>query len=321
MVLLGLTTIILYGQNIVSIGSFPTLDNENKPIKTTDLLAKLNWSSIKFQAGNGHYAHEYLDTPIATYEYTKQGRTSFFEIKSFNGLVLEFKSGVTTSNQNSNSYYFDKSVWLQYINKVLPDLPGEFKLSIDEPDEILKAYYRLLGVDTRDEYGWYCEYSSVGRPTQRRLEVIKLIARQRRDLLKKLLAYHNVQTQLYAADALIYIDVETKNKITILNKKIEDKEKNVDSLRSLSTDQKDNIQILRENIKISKNYIKTLSDQLLTNDDWKKIYDLRDSNKEVKVCRDGTGSYRIYSNKTTDLLSAKAIADIPAQYERLNPYF
>ena len=318
--LLNLAGITLYSQNIISIGSFPAFDNENKPIKTADLLTRLNWSSIKFQAGNGHYAHEYVDSLITTYDYTKQGRASFFEIKSFNGLVLEFKSEVSGSNQNSNSYYFDKSVWLQYVNKVLPELSEEFKLDKEESDEMSKAYYRLLGAETRDEYGWYCEYSAMGRPTQRRLEVIKLIAKQRRDLLKKLLAWPNVQTQLYAADALIYLDLETKNRITELNKKITDQEKRLDSLRLLSADEKENIQYLKENIKLNSNYIKTLNDQLLSKADWKNIYYLRDSNKDVKICKDGTGSYRIYPGKTSDLLSEKAIADIPRQYERLAPF-
>jgi hypothetical protein len=314
--LFSLTANTLYSQNIVSIGSFPVLDYEKKPIQTVDLLNKINWTSIRTYSGGGHYVREDVDSLITTYEYVKQGRSSYFEIKSFNGLILQFESEISTQFQNSKSSYFDKTVWLSYVSAVLPKLPFDCRLSYDEPAEILKAYYQLLGIETRDEYGWYCEYSAIGRPTARRLAVIQLIKYKRQDLLKKLLNYQNTQTQLYAADALIYLDFETKEKIASEGKSIVDKQNAIDSLRSLPTNEKETIQSLRDGIKYSKDFIKILNDQLLTNADWKEIYALRDSNKDVKTCRDGTGSYKIYSNKTSDLLSAEAILEIPNQYER-----
>jgi hypothetical protein len=66
----------------------------------------------------------------------------------------------------------------------------------EEPQRILKSYYHLLGLDTRDEYGWTCEYSTVGRPPEKRIATIELSKYKRVDLLKKLLTYPNFQTQL-----------------------------------------------------------------------------------------------------------------------------
>jgi hypothetical protein len=313
-ILFSLIGTTVYSQNIVSFGSFPVFENEKKSLLTADLLNKLNWGSIKSYSWDGHYIRENIDSFITTYEYFKQGGSSFFKIRSFSGFVLQFESEVSTLYNISKSSYFDKTVWLSYVNKLMPNLSDEFKLMHNETKEVLRAYYQLLGVDTRDEYGWYCEYSAVGRPTAKRLAVIELIRYHRTDLLKRLLSYQNIQTQLYAADALIYLNGETKNKIIAEKRKLKENQNRLDSLQS--DIEKDYIQGIRESIKLSKGLIKYLEADLLVKADWKVIYELRDSNKEVKTCRDGTGSYKIYSNKTSDILSEQAISQIPSQYER-----
>lgn len=129
---------------------------------------------------------------------------------------MEYNSKITNTTKPSNTSYFDKTVWVSYVYDKLINLPDSLKISLDEPSEILKAYYKLLGVDTRDEYGWICEYSTVGMPTEKRRALIEIIKQNRTDLLKKLLDYPNVQIQLYASDGLIYIDHETKNEISNL---------------------------------------------------------------------------------------------------------
>ncbi len=65
----------------------------------------------------------------------------------------------------------------------------------------------------RDEYGWICEYSSVGMEPKKRDAIIRLIVNDRLELLRKLIRYPNPQTQVYAADALIFIDIFYKIRI------------------------------------------------------------------------------------------------------------
>ena len=74
--------------------------------------------------------------------------------------------------------------------------------------------------------------------------------------------------------------------------------------------------MIRGRTKFQKENIKRLNEQLLTSAEWKLIYELRDSNKKVKTCKVGTGSYKINSNKSSDLLSEQAILEIPKEYER-----
>ena len=59
---------------------------------------------------------------------------------------------------------------------------------------------------------------------------------------------------------------------------------------------------------------------LLNENDWEKIYALRDSNKIVNICGN-SGSYKIYKSNTADVLSDEAIKKIPEQYKSLGGYF
>lgn len=193
-------------QSVITISNFPT-DFPEQGYLTNDLLDCLNWDMIKdyCDTNEGYYAGEYKKGFITEYKYTKQGYVEYIEIRSFNDFVLEFKAYIPEVSK-TNDYYFDKYLWLNYVNTVLPELSDSFKISINESIELLKAYYNILGVDTRDEYGWICEYSAVGMLTKRREAVIELIRQKRVDLLKRLMNYPNLQVKLYAIDALIYIN-------------------------------------------------------------------------------------------------------------------
>lgn len=282
---------ILNAEAQVDLGKFPIDSKTEKSIKTEDLLKMINWEELQEYCKKNEGHHAYIDTGslITKYRYVKQGYVAFFEIVSFNGFVLEYRSENTDSDRPSKVSFFDKQIWLQYVYKFLPDLADSFKISIDEPVDVLRNYYRLIGVNTRDEYGWICEYSTVGMAPGRREAVIKLIKYARNDLLKKLLEYPNTQTQLYAADALIYMDYKYKLKIKEVKKMNDPNEKEM---------------------------LDYVQKYLLKENDWEKIYKLRDSNKIAFICGN-SGSYKIYKSNTAKILSDEAIKKVPEQYKSL----
>jgi len=306
-----------YSQSPVDFSKFTVGQSDTVTLITADLLNKINWQAIKsFCTGtNGHYAYERKDSLLTTYEYVKQGREASFEIVSYKGTILQYYSDAGNSKQQSSTSFFAKNVWIKYVSEMMPSLPDQFKITGDEPNNILKAYYRLLGVNTRDEYGFICEYSTVGRATDRRIAVITLLKQHRIDLIKKLTEYPNLQTKLYAVDALIYNDYTAKQKIQQLEKDIKEKQKQLDRLQKKNAD-KIKIDGLQGQIKISSDSIPYFKSDLLTDTEWKAIYNLRDSNLTVKTCGN-SGSYKIYGTPISDLLSDKAIADIPKWYEGL----
>ena len=303
----------------VDFGKFPSENNDEKPMLTSDLLKSLNWDNLKeFSNSNqGHYAYERKDSLLTEYEYVQQGRVADFKLTSFNGKVLEYHSQISNTSKETNTNYFDKGVWLEYAHTYLPNLPDSLKLSIVEPKNVLKAYYELIGVGTSDEYGWICEYSTVGMATQRRQAIIQLIQYQRRDLLEQIVDYPNVQVQLYVTDALIYDDLKKKKYIEEnLKTELDQMIKELDSLKSKKISDW-RIESLNNRILDNKEYTEQLELELLSQSDWKRIYALRDSNQEVKTCRSGTGSYKIYANTTTELLSESAISEISKRYSEL----
>jgi hypothetical protein len=306
-----------YSQSPVDFSKFPVGQDDTTTLFTADLLNKLNWQAIKgFCTGsNGHYAYERKDSLLTTYEYVKQGREASFEIVSYKGTIMEFYCDAGNSKQQSSTSFFNKNVWMKYVAEMIPSLQDQFKLTDDEPNSVLKAYYKLLGVKTRDEYGFICEYSAVGRATDRRIAIITLLKQHRIDLIRKLTEYPNLQTKLYAVDALIYNDYRAKQKIQQLEKDINGKEKQVDRLQMKNAD-KMKIDGLQGQIKIASDSIPYFKSNLLTDMEWKAIYSLRESNLTVKTCGN-SGSYRIYGTPISDLLSDKAIADIPKWYEGL----
>ena len=259
----------------------PFENNVESPIFTSDLLNTINWDSLKqfCDTTDGHYAYKRIDNLLIKYEYVKQGRVVDFTIISFNGKVVEFNY----QSEEVNSTYFDRTVWLEYAHQYLPNLPDNLKLTIIESPKTLKAYYHLLGVGTHEEYGWICEYSTIGGATERRIAVINLL--DKRELLLKLLDFSNVYVQLYVADALIYDDYIVKQLI--------------------------------EDHKLDKDFAGYLENTLLTRSEWEKIYNIRDSNQMVNTCINGTGSYRGHKTSTSEILNEKSIDEIPQKYNEL----
>jgi hypothetical protein len=303
-----------YSQSVVDFSKFPTNQNDTTTLLTAELLDRINWKAIKSfcKTAQGHYAYENKDSLLISYKYIKQGYESSFVIVSYNGTILEY---YTDAGNNKQTSYFGKTVWLKYVNQMLPSLSDMFKLAKEEPNNILKAYYRLLGVNTSDEYGFICEYSTVGRATERRMAIIELLQQRRFDLIKRLVNYPNLQTKLYAVDALIYNDYLVKQRIQELEEDIKQKQKQIDSF-SKSNGDKTKVENLDNQIKTLSDAIASYTPDLLTADEWKMIHELRDSKQTVRTCGNA-GSYKIYETAISDVLSDKAVADIPKLYDGL----
>ncbi len=279
--LIGLTNSSVIGQSLY--GEFPVNKQSSRPILTADLLKDLNWEQIKSfcDTTEGHYAWILKDSLITEFRYTKQGGNSYFRLEDYNGKVLSFESKNSETNRPTYTEYFDKDVWLEYAHTYLPNLPDSLKMTVDVRKEKLISYYQLLGVGTRDEYGWICEYSTVGTTPGRRDAVIQL--RLEKEILIRLLDYPNVQTRMYAADALIFVNYANQQFIS------------------------------QERDSSLVNFYKSL---LLTPSEWDKIYKLRDANLRVRICGN-SGSYKVYEATTSELLSDQAIREIPKEYEGL----
>jgi hypothetical protein len=283
-VLLLLFSLKLNAQINFGLENFLNDTLNDKPIKTEDLLKQLNWESIKkyHDTVRGTYIDTNKGIYTMTYVYINNHNNTYFSIRSYQDIILEF--GCITKTIKIN--YLNKNLWIKFGENFVKNIPDSFKINQNEFIENFKAYYKLIGIDSHDEYGWICEYSTVGKAPDKREATIQLIKSKRIDLLKKLLDYPNVQTQLYAADALIYLNYIHK-------------------------------EIIKKEIKkgADESYLKyqyyTLSEA-----DWKKIYNIRDSDTEVITCGNA-GSYKQYKIKTSELLSEKAILEIPIHYENL----
>jgi hypothetical protein len=281
LLLVGLIKTTVLGQALH--GEFPVTNQSSQPILTSDILVDLKWEQLKAfcDTTEGQYARVIKDSLITEYDYTKQGGTSYFRLKDFNGKVLSFESGNSEVSRPTKTEYFDKDVWLEYSHAFLSDLPDSLKMSVGVRKDELISYYKLLGVGTRDEYGWICEYSTVGTTPGRRNAVIRL--RLEKDLLVRLLNYPNVQTRMYAADALIF--------------------ENYANQQSMAQTRDTSL-------------VSFYKSQLLTPSEWEKIYQLRDANLKVRTCGN-SGSYKVYESTTSELLSYEVIKEIPKEYERL----
>ncbi|RZL02493.1 MAG: hypothetical protein EOO89_29360 [Pedobacter sp.] len=308
-----------YSQLVIDFGKFPVRQNDSMPFVTAEVLAKLNWQALKQYADTAedHYAEIHTDSLLTVYHYFTQGYETTFELVSYKGMVLEYKSDATESIQPSTSSFFDKWVWLQYVHAMLPALAESFKLTTAENKAVLKAYYQLLGANTPDEYGWICEYGTVGSPTQRRTAVLELLEQHRIDLFRKLLYYPNLQTRLYAIDALIYNDFVSKAEISSAQKQLKQLQREVDSLRRQPKVDNDDIDYLNRITKkgIEQSILEWKA-ELLTKQEWETVRALRGSKQTVRTCGNA-GSYKIYATPIAEVLSDKAIAEIPKNYAGL----
>lgn len=181
----------------------------DKPMATDELLLKLDWTSIEeyCRINTGYYASKTVDGLLTKFEYHKQGYDELLEIVSYKGQVLQF-SIYKQNRKNRHKPFFNGALYLSYVREMMPNLPDSLLLTDEESAGALTGFYSLLGLEAADEYGWICEYSTVGMPPDRRRGLIILVDEKRVDLFRKLMDYENPQVRLYAIDALIYLDTQ-----------------------------------------------------------------------------------------------------------------
>lgn len=285
-----------YAQNSIYL-NFPTIDSLKKSINSEEILSEINWLDLKIfcDTTEGHYAYESHGELFDTYRYVKQGYTANFELTLYKGQVLEYRSHV---DKLLDTNYFDRELWVEYLKSEKKLKDSKWMLSEREMNShytgFIQAYIKLLGFDTKDEYGWICEYSASGYPPEKRLAIIDLIRFDRRDFIAKLLDHPNIQTRIYAADALIYLDM-------------------IGEIESVELDK------YRGSKKSRKYLLNKSLDKRLTKSEWQKIRKIRDANYEVITCGN-MGSYKQYRSTSKKLLSDSAIAEIFSNYQKLKTW-
>ena len=211
--------------------------------------------------------------------------------------MLEYNKSIDSEEVEYVNEYFNKALWMEYVNEVFTDLPDKYKIGIDESKQILKAYYHLIGPNTSDEYGWICEYSTMGMMTEKRKAVLELVEEERADLLKNLIDFPNIQVRMYAIDALIFLDYRIEKEIDYVKKALREE---VSEMTETEIEQ-------------SRMIVKWKS-KLLTEAEIEQIDVFRNSNTEIATCGN-MGSYKIYKSTTEELLSDEKIAEIIKHYE------
>lgn len=315
--LLAFVSSLCMGQFNIDLGF-----QKDKPIQITDLLEEISWLKIIALADTSseHRTKILQNEDITEYQYEGPGLNgitghfSSFQIVSYQGQVLEYSSDLRFSERANKSNYFDKIVFLKYVRGKYPNIPDSFHLGTKEQSNIFRAYYTLLGVDAQNEYGWICEYSTVRLPTKQRIATIPLIKFQRKDILLKLINYPNLQTQLYAIDALIY-----KNQLLDKWKDenleaIKSKKSQIAELKSTQSFE----QLKYENYELESliEYNAQIDTMKLTPDVLNKIAEIKNSSQMVVTCGN-SGSYKLYETPIAEILSDEEIKNTYSRYEEL----
>lgn len=291
---------------------------DDKPIPASILLEKLNWQALEQFCDSTDSCYTYKDEEGLKTNYKYFKKNNFLSFSIYKDMILEYESELVKDMKSVRTTFFDKNVWMDYVSDILIDLPDSLRMSINEPKDVLVAYYKLLGVDTRNEYGWICEYSTVGTTPQKREAVICLLKYGGTNVwFKKLLEYSSIiEVQMYAADALIYIDYEDKKYIEKRKSELIQANHELDSLIKIKQNDNYAIKSKLNLINDLERFIKLFESELLSDLYWNKIYELRDSGKKVLTCGN-SGSFKIYETNILDLLSEEAISKIPEEYQML----
>lgn len=274
------------------------LENYN-PMDCQKLLKNISWQRLEEESlTNQDYCNvHHQDSLLTTYYYSPKGSQNFLEIISYQNKVLEYNNSLINQSIQAKIEYFDEKLWISYIGKSIPNLKDKFKLKSPEKKEIIKAYYSLLGVNTTNEYGWICEYSTVGMLTSKRQAILKLVKHEKREILKNLLLHPNIQIQIYAADAIIFFDYQFQREIKNYEAKLRK------YIPELSSEE------------ISQNpFIQELKNKIMSPEEKRLIENLKNSDETIITCGN-SGSYKLYKNTTKELLSKESVTEIIDNYE------
>ena len=283
----------IYSQNSIYL-NFPIIDSTQSSIAGEQILSEIHWPSLKTYCDSieGHHARETHGELFKTYRYVKQGYTASLELTLYDGKVLEYRSHVDELFQTN---YFDRGLWMEYVRSDEELKDSKWLLSEEEMDrhhtKSIQAYITMLGFNVRDEYGWICEYSATGFPPEKRRAIIDLINYRRRDFITRLLDHPNPQTQLYAADALIYLDMIGHVEVVELEN-------------------------FRGGRRSRRYHLRRSKEYQLSSNEWREIRRIRDANQGIITCGN-MGSYKQYRSTSAELLSDESIEMIYTNYLNL----
>jgi hypothetical protein len=104
---------------------------------------------------------------------------------------------------------YDKQGWNLYAARRPEELGLLPETFIEGNLKLRWAYLALLGLTPdRYEYGWICEYSTMGMAPDQRDAILELVNAGRVDLISKVLRGMNTEGQVYAAEALLYLEMK-----------------------------------------------------------------------------------------------------------------
>ncbi len=246
--------------------------------------------------------------------YTVFGDSSHLSLSltSYRGKVLKYEIDANDSHDiynTANAKYFNKILWLEYCHKVLKNLPDSLKLTNKEKPSVLKAYYNLLGVDVTNEYGWICEYGTVGAAPSQRQATIILMNNHRNDLLKKLLYAPNLITRIYASESLLYLAPQALDLLEDVTKSCEEELKKHYLSNPSTIATKNFLSFLETQENIARNYLTTKSDSL-------RIKEIFTSDGYITTCGN-CGSFKLYKKSVKELMTEENISKIKDNYEKL----
>jgi len=190
--------------------------NEDSDISTKEVLRSLRWESLSDVCDEDAYSYCSAEVDVGPDSLVKEYTLDFFDVDveliSYQGRVIEYEVSELQRPRTLDVSYFDAQTYTKYADQLLGRKlrePALDSLRLDPQTEhapSLRAYYQLLGVGVRDEYGWICEYSTVGSPPAQRQATLTLVEYWQVELLRKVLHGPNLEGQVYAADALLYLN-------------------------------------------------------------------------------------------------------------------
>lgn len=256
------------------------------PMETADLLHALRWDSLSVacqrDASCRTSSEESPDGLVRDYKVSTQDDT-WIQFSSYRGRVFDYTAVRAYGHRPLRVTFFDAETWTEYAHEALGEVADTLYAPADTEPDVLRAYYQLLGVGVSSEYGWICEYSTVGMAPPQRKAVIVLVDLWRIELLEQVLRGSNAEGRAYAAEALLYLDQQARAEIAA---------------------------------GVEASHRRYRDFHLLTEQNRTAIEMLRQSDEVVRTCGNA-GSYKVYPIPMREVLSDSAIVSISDNYSNL----
>ena len=115
----------------------------------------------------------------------------------------------TRALRNASVILFDRITY-QLMVPYWPEV-AKTQSETEATNEFARVFDSLDKVVFSNEYGWICEYNTVGSPPPQRRATITLIRHRRADLLRRILEGPNLEARVYATDGVFYLDYQARS--------------------------------------------------------------------------------------------------------------